>query len=194
MLDPANEYRTYAEALQVGRACDEYDFFFYEDPMSDAGESLHLARRLSRKLETPLLGLEHSRTGPFGTANYLSEDVFEFVRGDAHLDGGITGAMKLAHLTESFGVDLELHVGGPAHLHCMSAIRNSNYFEHGLLHPQVDWMANQGFVTDVERIDDRGHVAVPDGPGLGVEIDWAFVERRSTDHTVVDTSGASNLA
>jgi L-alanine-DL-glutamate epimerase-like enolase superfamily enzyme len=194
MLDPANEYRTYAEALQVGRVCDEYDFFFYEDPMSDVGESLHLARRLSRKLDTPLLGLEHSRTGPFGTANYLSEDVFEFVRGDAHLDGGITGAMKLAHLTESFGVDLELHVGGPAHLHCMSAIRNSNYFEHGLLHPQVDWMANQGFVTDVERIDDSGQIAVPDGPGLGVEIDWEFVDRRSTGHTVVDTAGASNLA
>jgi L-alanine-DL-glutamate epimerase-like enolase superfamily enzyme len=194
MFDPANEYRTYAEALQVGRTLDEYDYFFYEDPMSDAGESLHMGRRLARRLKTPLLGLEHSRTGPYGIANYVSEDVFEFVRGDAHLNGGITGAMKVANLTEAFGIDIEFHVGGPAHLHCMSAVRNTNYFEHGLLHPEVEWMASQGFTEDVEDIDDAGHIPVPDGDGLGVDIDWEFVEHRQTDHTVISDQGASGLA
>jgi L-alanine-DL-glutamate epimerase-like enolase superfamily enzyme len=194
MLDPANEYETYADALRVGRVLDEHGFFFYEDPLADAGESLHAARRLADALDTPLLGLEHSRTGPYGFANYVSEDVFEFVRGDAHLNGGITGTMKVAHLAESFGVDVEFHVGGPSHLHCMSAIRNTNYFEKGLLHPEVEWMADQGFTTDVEAVDDAGHVAVPDGPGLGVDIDWDFVERRRTDRTVIDRSGASGLA
>lgn len=194
MLDPANEYRTYADALQVGRVLDEHGYFFYEDPMADAGESLHAARRLSRQLDTPLLGLEHSRTGPYGFANYLSQDVFEFVRGDAHLNGGVTGAMKIAHLAESFGVDVEFHVGGPAHLHCMSAIRNTNYFEKGLLHPEVDWMASQGFVGDVEATDDNGRVAVPDGSGLGVDVDWEFVEANRTDRTVIDRAGASGLA
>ena len=194
MLDPANEYRTYADALEVGRVLDEHNYFWYEDPMSDAGESLHMARRLAEQLDTPLLGLEHSRTGPYGFANYVSEDVFEYVRGDAHCNGGITGAMKTAHLAESFGVDIEFHVGGPAHLHCMSAIRNTNYFEKGLLHPEVEWMAAQGFVEDVEASDDEGHVAVPDGPGLGVEVDWDFVEERRTGRTVVDEAGASGLA
>lgn len=194
MLDPANEYDTYADAARVGKVLDEHDYFFYEDPMADAGESLHTARRLADTLETPLLGLEHSRTGPYGFANYVSEDVFEFVRGDAHLNGGITGAMKTAHLAESFGVDIEFHVGGPSHLHCMSAIRNTNYFEKGLLHPEVEWMADQGFTTDVEAIDDAGHVAVPDGHGLGVDIDWEFVEERRTDRTVIDRSDASGLA
>ena len=194
MLDPANEYRTYAEALEVGRALDEQGFYWYEDPFSDAGESLHFARRLVNKLDTPLLGGEHARTGPFGTANMLSEDVFEYIRGDAHFDGGITGVMKLAHVAESFGVDIELHVGGPSHLHCMSAIRNSNYFEHGLLHPKVDWMANQGFTDDVETIDSNGEIPVPTGDGLGVEIDWEFVEANQTEHTVIDEAGMSGLS
>ncbi|WP_311173461.1 enolase C-terminal domain-like protein [Halobellus ordinarius] len=194
MLDPANEYRTYAEALEVGRVLDAHDFFFYEDPMSDAGESLHMARRLAEQLDTPLLGLEHSRTGPYGFANYISEDVFEYVRGDAHSNGGITGAMKTAHLAESFGVDIEFHVGGPSHLHCMSAIRNTNYFEKGLLHPKIEWMADQGFLEDVEAIDDEGHVRVPNKPGLGVDIDWDFIERRRTDRVVIDSEGASGLA
>jgi L-alanine-DL-glutamate epimerase-like enolase superfamily enzyme len=194
MLDPANEYETYVDALRVGRLLDEHGLFFDEDPLADAEESVHAARRLADALDTPLLGLEHSRTGPYGFANYVSEDVFEFVRGDAHLNRGITGAMKIAHLAESFGVDVEFHVGGPAHLHCMSAIRNTNYFEKGLLHPEIEWMADQGFTTDVEAVDDDGRVAVPDGPGLGVEIDWDFVERRRTDRTVIDRSGASGLA
>jgi L-alanine-DL-glutamate epimerase-like enolase superfamily enzyme len=28
-------------------------------------------------------------------------------------------------------------------------------------------------------------VPVPDGDGIGVEIDWAFVDRRRTDHEVI---------
>lgn len=102
------------------------------------------------------------------------------VRADAHMDGGITGVMKIAHLAEAFGIDVELHVGGPAHLHCLSAIRNTNYFEKGLVHPEVAWTASQGFTEDVEAIGEEGAIPVPDGPGLGVEIDREFVETRRT--------------
>jgi L-alanine-DL-glutamate epimerase-like enolase superfamily enzyme len=76
----------------------------------------------------------------------------------------------------------------------MSAIRNTNYFEKGLLHPKIEWMADQGFLEDVEAIDDEGHVRVPNKPGLGVDIDWDFIERRRTDRVVIDSEGASGLA
>lgn len=194
MLDPASEYETYAQTLKVGRVLDELGYFWYEDPMAETGESEHVANKLVNKLDTPLLGVEHSRNGPFGRVNHMKADALDFVRGDAHLDGGITGAMKIAHATEGFGLDVELHVGGPAHLHCMSAIRNTNYFEDGLLHPDVEWMSDQGFTEPVEELDDNGTIAVPDGPGLGVNIDWDFVEERQTDHTHVDTTGASGLS
>ena len=36
MIDPACELRTFADALRVGRACDEADYFWYEDPYRDA--------------------------------------------------------------------------------------------------------------------------------------------------------------
>ncbi|MFB6105555.1 MAG: enolase C-terminal domain-like protein [Halobacteriaceae archaeon] len=194
MLDPASEYRTYAETLRVGRALDDCGFFWYEDPMADTGQSIQMNRRLRSELDTPVLGTEHVRTGPFGRADHLAEGALDLVRADAHLDGGITGVMKIAHLTEAFGFDVELHVGGPAHLHCLAAIRNTNYFEHGLLHPQVDWMASQGFEEDVEALNDDGTVSVPDGPGLGVTVDWGFVEDRQTDVTVVDEAGTSGLS
>ncbi len=194
MLDPASSYRTYAQTLQVGRVLDELGFFWYEDPMADTGQSINMNKKLASELDTPILGVEHVRTGPFGRADHLADDALDMVRADAHLDGGITGVMKIANLTEAFGVDVELHVGGPAHLHCMSAIRNTNYFEHGLLHPETEWMNAQGFVTHPERLNADGTIDIPTDPGLGVDIDWEFIEAHQTDHTMIDTTGASSLS
>ncbi|MFC6941750.1 enolase C-terminal domain-like protein [Salinirubellus sp. GCM10025818] len=194
MLDPASEYDTYAETLRVGRVMDELDYFWYEDPMGDGGESLEMNRNLARDLDTPILGVEHVRGGPFGRTDHLAHDALDMVRAEAHLDCGITGVMKIAHVVEGFGRDVELHVGGPSHLHCMSAIRNTNYYEHALLHPQgFDWMVDQGFVDSPEVVDSDGHVPIPGGPGLGVEIDWDFVERRQTGHELFDSEAASGL-
>ena len=194
MLDPASEYDTYAETLRVGRVLDELDYFWYEDPMADGGESVEMNRQLARELDTPILGVEHVRGGPFARTDHLANDALDMVRADAHLDGGITGVVKVAHVAEGFGRDVELHVGGPAHLHCTGAIRNTNYYEHGLVHPRdLDWMTDQAFLESPEVVDADGRVAVPDGPGLGVEIDWAFVEERATGHELIDGGGTSGL-
>lgn len=184
MIDSSSLYSTYADALRVGRAIDELDFFWYEDPLYDGGASSSMVRKLVAELDTPVLGLEHVRTGPYGTVSHLSAEAADFVRGSAHLDGGITGLMKTANAVESFGLDVELLLGGPAHMHAMSAIRNSNYFEHGVVHPESDWLLNQAFEGRPESLTDDGSIQVPDAPGLGVEIDWAFVEERRTDRTL----------
>ncbi|MCC6627975.1 MAG: mandelate racemase, partial [Chloroflexi bacterium] len=39
MIDPACEYNTFGDTLKVGRACDDANFFWYEDPMKDGGIS-----------------------------------------------------------------------------------------------------------------------------------------------------------
>ena len=61
----------------------------------------------------------------------------DFVRTGVYEDGGITGAMKVAHAAEGFGLDVEFHFGGLAHRHCIAATRNTNYYELGLVHPNV---------------------------------------------------------
>jgi len=188
MLDPSDAYDTFAETLAVGRACDDADFFWYEDPMPASGDSVSLARRLSDQIRTPLLGGEHARTGPTGATNVLAGDVYEFIRADVYLDGGITGAMKIARVAEGFGVDVEFHGSGPATLQCLSAVRNTNYFEHALVHPECEWTNAQALETDVDQPED-GTVSIPDGPGLGVDVDWEFVEERRTGRTVADADG-----
>ncbi len=55
MLDPACELRTFADALHVGRACDEASYFWYEDPFRDGGTSAFAHKKLREMLKTPLL-------------------------------------------------------------------------------------------------------------------------------------------
>ena len=97
---------------------------------------------------------------------------------------GITGVMKLAHACEGLGIDIELHGPGPAQRHCMTAIRNTNYYEMGLLHPQgpsSNALIYRDYRDDLDAIDQNGCVYPPEGPGLGVELDWGFITEHQVD-------------
>jgi len=185
MCDPACEYETYADALKVGRACDEQEFLWYEDPYRDGGVSQHAHRRLREDLSTPLLQTEHVR-GLEPYADFLANGATDFGRADPEYDGGITGAMKRARIAEGLGLDVEFHAPGPAQRHCIAATRNTNYYELALVHPECQNTpppVYEGPYSDaIDTIDDDGTVAVPEGPGLGVEYDWAYIEANATGH------------
>ena len=183
MLDPACEYITFGDALKVGRACDEGKYFWYEDPYRDGGTSQFAHRKLRQLIRTPLLQTEHVRSlEPH--IDFAIADATDFVRGDVGYDG-ITGMMKVAHACEALGLDIELHGPGPAQRQCMAAIRNTNYHEMGLVHPNApashdEHLYLDGYRDALDAVDARGHVPVPQKPGLGVDIDWEWVARRRT--------------
>ncbi len=186
LYDAVNRYDTYADALRVGRALDANGVRWYEDPLYDNGESTYAGRKLEAALDLPILGPERSRTGPFGRANHLLAEAAGALRVDATLDGGITGVMKVAALAEAFGVDVELHLGGHAHLHCLAAIRNTSYYEHAFVHPDKAITGDAGLANPIELADD-GTVAIPrDADGLGLDVDRAFVEDARLERIVVD--------
>jgi L-alanine-DL-glutamate epimerase-like enolase superfamily enzyme len=116
--------------------------------------------------------------------DFALADATDFLRGDLAYDGGITGTMKLAHAAEGLGIDVEIHAPGPAERHCMAAIRNSNYYEMALVHPKMSHFGLSIFKSDyrdgLDAIDKDGCVAVPEGPGLGVEYDWDFITKHRT--------------
>ncbi|WP_227377651.1 enolase C-terminal domain-like protein [Haladaptatus halobius] len=182
MLDPACEYETFGDALKVGRALDEEGFYWYEDPFRDAGISQHAHRKLAQKLNTPILQTEHIR-GLESHSDFVQNESTDFVRADPEYDAGITGAMKIAHMAEGYGLDVEFHAPGPAQRHCIAAVRNANYYELALVHPKC---ANtqppvyEGAYSDmIENVED-GTVPVPDEPGLGVEYNWSYITDNQT--------------
>lgn len=183
MLDPACELETFGQALKLGRACDDHGFLWYEDPFRDGGISQHAHRNLRDQLSTPLLQTEHIRGLEIHT-DFIAAESTDFVRADPEYDAGITGAMKIARVAEGFGLDVELHAPGPAQRHCMAAIRNSNYYEMALVHPNCPIpeppVYSGEYADDLTAIDSNGTVPVPNDPGLGVEYDWKYIEENNT--------------
>jgi L-alanine-DL-glutamate epimerase-like enolase superfamily enzyme len=189
MLDPACQLETFGDAVRVGRACDEQGFFWYEDPYRDGGISQHSHRKLRQMLDTPILQTEHVR-GLEPTTDFVANEATDFVRADPEYDAGITGAIKRARAAESFGLDIEFHAPGPAQRQCLAAIRNTNYYEMSLVGPETPNTTPPIYADDytdqLDSIDDEGTIGFPDGPGLGVEYDWAFVEANRTGQRVYE--------
>jgi len=182
MLDPACELNTFADALKVGWACDEERFFWLEDAYKDGGISQFGHRKLRQLIKTPLLQTEHVRTlEPH--VDFVLADATDYVRGDIGYDG-ITGVMKLAHAAEGLGIDIEFHGPSPAVRHCMTSIRNTNYYEMGLVHPKVPqgtfFPLYLNYRDGLDAIDDKGCVYAPEGPGLGAELDWDYIKKHKT--------------
>jgi L-alanine-DL-glutamate epimerase-like enolase superfamily enzyme len=182
MLDSYCFYETFADALRVGRACDEAGFFWYEDPYSDGGVTPFSHARLREMIRTPLLQGEKVQTVE-QRMDLILQKATDFVRGDVRLHG-LTGTLKLAHAAESVGIDIEPHTSGPEQLHLLAAVKNANYYEVVWVHPNVPDFNPPIYknvnVTRLDCIDEEGMVEVPDGPGLGVEVDWDYISRHST--------------
>jgi L-alanine-DL-glutamate epimerase-like enolase superfamily enzyme len=186
MIDPACQLRTWSDALFVGRACDEADYFWYEDPYRDSGISPEGHKRLRERLKTPLLVCEHVRGIELKTS-FLLAGGGDLLHVDPEYDMGITGAMKIAHVCEALGVDLQYHACGPAHRAVMAATRNTHFYEMALVGPAmrnaVPPVYLCGYSDQPEDVTADG-VPVPDGPGLGVTYDWGLIERNRVQHQV----------
>ena len=174
MHDPVQTY-TFSEALRVGRALEELDYYWLEEPLQDY-EVINL-KKLSDALDIPVIATEVAFGAPYTVAQFLAQGAVDAVRGDAIVSSGITGLLKVAHLAESFSLNCEVHLRGPifgfAHAHVLAAIRNCDFFEFNPPHP-----LESALVRNPLTLED-GHVAAPTGPGLGIELDWDELERRT---------------
>ena len=187
LIDPACEIKNFGDALKLGQACDEANFFWLEDPFQDNGVSQFAHRKLRQMLKTPILQTEHIRLLE-QHVDFIVADATDYVRCGAHEDGGVTGAMKIAHATEGFGLDVELHGPGPVHRHIMSAIRNTNFFELGLVHPNVSSTKPPVYLNyndNLDGIDADGNVFAPEGPGIGLELDWDWINAHKLGEEVI---------
>jgi L-alanine-DL-glutamate epimerase-like enolase superfamily enzyme len=192
MNDPASSLRSFMDAVEVGRACDDLKFFWYEDPYRDASSSAVAHRRLRDFIKTPMLIAEHIR-GFEQKADFVLAGGTDILHIDPELDGGITGTMKLAHFCDAIGMEVQLHTAGPMHRHCMAAIINTHFYELGLVRPPHDaWNAFQppiyadDYSDQLDNVGADGCVPVPDGPGLGVTYDWDKINHWETAREVYE--------
>jgi L-alanine-DL-glutamate epimerase-like enolase superfamily enzyme len=151
------------------------------------GVSAHGHHKLRELIKTPILITEHVR-GLEAKADVVPAGGTDILRSDPEYDLGITGAMKIAHLGEALGLDVEPHASGPAHRAVISAMRNTNWYELALVHPNATNPLPKVYACDysddLDAVDADGCFPVPQGPGLGVTYDWEFIDKRCVDTNV----------
>jgi len=95
------------------------------------------------------------------------------VRTSSFYKGGLTGALKIAHLAEAHGMKAEVHGMGVANAHLGAAIPNNDFYEQLVLSTeQIRGLRKQ---NELPIID--GFITVPEIPGLGLDIDWSALEK-----------------
>ncbi|MEM7025811.1 MAG: enolase C-terminal domain-like protein [Pseudomonadota bacterium] len=172
MSDPVAAY-TPDEALRMGRELERLGYLWFEEPLPD--EDFFALKELTRALDIPICGTEVLAKHPQSVATCLAERVVDLVRADVSWSGGITATMKTAHLAEAFGTNCEIHTAiyhplELVNLHCCAAIKNCRYFE--LLLPLE--LFSFGLKAPI-RIEE-GHAILPEGPGLGIDLDWDLID------------------
>jgi L-alanine-DL-glutamate epimerase-like enolase superfamily enzyme len=174
MLDGYHWYSR-MDALTIGKALEKLNFAWFEEPMmEDSAESYAW---LAANLDIPVLGPE-SIAGKFHSrASWVAQKSCDILRAGVAGVGGIGPCLKVAHLAESFGMDCEVHGNGAANLAVVGAISNCRWYERGLLHPFLDYEEVPAHLNSiVDPMDTDGYVHLSDRPGLGEDINFAYIE------------------
>ncbi len=174
MLDSTWSY-DYPQALRVGQAIQEMNYYWYEDPLIE--DDIYNYVKLRSQLGVPIMATEMPQAGPTSYAPWVVAQATDYLRGDVAIKGGLTSCLKTAHLAEAFHMNYEVHHGGNslnnvANLHLLMAIKNCEYFE--VLLPAS--AQKHGLVEDID-VDSDGLVHAFNGPGLGAQIDFDLIER-----------------
>ena len=175
MLDPFGVY-TAEQALWVGRELEKLGYYWLEHPMIET--RMEPYRRLTRELDIAVLAPEHVPGGVFTRAEWVLQGASDMLRID-HNYGGISGSWKMANVAQAFGLQCEMHGGGWANSQILGATTEATceYFERGLLHPEVDYETPPPHLKAIcDPLDEEGNVILPQTPGLGMEFDWDYIE------------------
>jgi len=174
MLDSMWAY-DYESSLRVGRAIEDLNFYWYEDPLVE--EDIYNYKKLAKKLDIPIIATEYIPGRFYGISEWITQNATDIIRGDVVAMGGITPLVRLAHLAEAFNMNCEIHSGSGnsldnvANLHVILSIPNCEFYEFFPCTGENRF----GLIEEIEF--NKGYVDAPVKPGLGFEIDWGLLKK-----------------
>ena len=161
----------YVDALEFGKAIQDLGFLWYEEPMREF--YLGAYAKLCDKLTIPVLAAETSDGVHWNMASWIEGKALDMTRVSTFYKGGFTGATKIAHMSESFGMRAQVHGMGLENAQLCAAISNNDYYEQLVMNEE-----------QILGLDKLGPLAITDGflnvsnaPGLGYQFDWEALDR-----------------
>ncbi|RUT29264.1 racemase [Arsenicitalea aurantiaca] len=160
----------YVDSLEVGLALQDEGFLWYEEPMREFYIGAYT--KLCDKLTIPVLAAETSDGIHFNMASWIEARALDMTRVSTFYKGGFTGSMKVAHLSDSFGMRAQVHGMGVENAQLCAAISNNDYYEQIVMNEeQIRGLKDLGKVAIID-----GNLTVSDEPGLGYTFDWAALD------------------
>src|SRR3954454_10915375 len=162
-------------AIQRARAFEEYDPFWFEEPLLPDDYQGYAKLSAASPLRIAA-GEEESERRAF--VELMDVGRIDIVQVDLTRCGGFTEAMKIASLAADRGLPVVNHgfttyLNVAAAVHFLASVPNTL----GLLEFVVEEQTTlRHHISEPLRAVD-GRVAVPDGPGLGIALNEAGIER-----------------
>ena len=169
-------------AVQFCRGVEEFNPYFIEDPLRS--ENPASLRQLRQQTSVPL-AVGEQFAGKWAFRECIEQDLMDYCRMDLCIAGGLTEARKIAGWCETHYIHLAPHnplgpVCTAASLHLCLASSLVGVME---LAREPGTVLADVFPVQAPFAD--GYLQVPQGPGLGVELD----EAAAAEHPYRDTSG-----
>ncbi len=177
----ANRAYTVHEALRFAESIEEYQISWFEEPILP--DDFDGYSRLKKQLPMKIAGGESEFTR-FGFRNFLEGNCVDIVQPDVAACGGISEALNIAAMATAYGVECYPHQWGSsislaATLHLMSAIPAA-----------VPRLAKVPALLELDRAPNifreqltdlapAPTMAVPNGPGLGINVDLDMLNHYS---------------
>ncbi|HZQ98058.1 MAG TPA: mandelate racemase/muconate lactonizing enzyme family protein, partial [Chloroflexota bacterium] len=170
LIDANCAYRYY-EAIQLAKRVEEYDVFWFEEPVAPDDYEGH--RRLADATSIPIATGENEYTR-YGFRDLIENQSAAILNADAKVLGGVTEFMKVAALAQAHDLDIAPHGSQDIHVHLVAAIANGLILE--FYRDSVDPMWGKMYHHTL-GINDDGTVSPPNVPGIGVDPNYAELEK-----------------
>jgi D-galactarolactone cycloisomerase len=181
MLDANHGYDA-IDAIRLGRAIADCDIGWFEEPV--VPDDLDSYVEVRRGQPIPVAGGETEFTR-WGFREVFTRRAMDIVQPDVCACGGLSEAKKIADMATAFGVRLVPHVWGTgiglAAALQLHAVLPPSPPRHDPTEPVLEFDRSEHpfrqavLRAPIEHVD--GTVAIPDGPGLGIEIDTDAIAR-----------------
>jgi L-rhamnonate dehydratase len=173
MIDIGCGWRSAREGIERVRRMEEYRPYWVEEPFPPDDYEKYAA--LADAVETPIAGGEEE-TVLADFERLIDRGRVEIVQPDVTRVGGITECVRIADLARRTGRRCVLHAWSTgiikaASLHVLAAMEEAEYMEYCVQTTEL----NQRLVPERFSLVD-GCVEIPQGPGLGIELDERVLE------------------
>jgi L-alanine-DL-glutamate epimerase-like enolase superfamily enzyme len=179
MIDGNGSYSV-KEAIRIGKLLEEYNYYFYEEPVP--WDWYEEQKQVKEGLKIRMAGGEEE----FGMHAFrwlIANNVFDILQPDLFYFGGMIRSMKVARMAEAAGKTVTPHMseGGLGYLymlHMVSATPNADKFHEFKMFETKD--ANGTIIPIQSKAEPltsvNGIIKVPASPGLGVIIDPDYIK------------------